>query len=193
MTTTQIISLLIAATLVFWAVGAYNRLVRLRGDVHHRFGAVHDQLMQRHALLLRWIEASRPWLEGDPPSLQTLRAACDQVQARADHLRQRASAARRVAALRVAEEELSQARAKALADMPAQIDRILPTSTALGADADGGSAVTVLNDELTAAGGTLLLARRQFNDAVLAYNDAVEQFPTWILAGLFRFRVAAEL
>lgn len=193
MTTSQIISLLIAATLVFWAVGAYNRLVRLRGEVHQRFGAVHDQLVQRHALLLRWMDAMAPWLESEPQSLHSLRAACDQVQQRAEHLRQRASAARRVAALRLAEEELVQAHSKAQADMPAQIDRITPTSTALGADADGGSAVPVLNDELTAAGGTLLLARRQFNEAVLAYNDAVEQFPTWILAGLFRFRVAAEL
>lgn len=193
MTTTQIISLLIAATLVFWAVGAYNRLVRLRGEVHQRFGVVHEQLVQRHALLLRWMEAMAPWLESEPQSLHSLRAACDQVQQRADHLRQRASAARRVAALRLAEEELAQARNKVQADMPAQIDRILPTGTALGMDADGGSAVPVLNDELTAAGGTLLLARRQFNEAVLAYNDAVEQFPTWILAGLFRFRVAAEL
>jgi LemA protein len=193
MTSSQIISAVVAATLVFWALGAYNRLTRLRADVHQRYGAVHDQLLHRHGLLLRWVQAMAPWLENDPQSLNNLRVACGQVQQHADHLRQRASAARRVAALRLAEDELTQARAKALADMPAQVDRILPTAATWGADADGGSALPVLNDELTEAGGTLSLARRQFNEAVLSYNDAVEQFPTWILAGLFRFRVAAEL
>jgi LemA protein len=193
MTTTQVVSLLLAATLLFWGVGAYNRLMRLRGEIHQRFSAVQDQLSQRHDLLLRWADAMVPWLEHDPQTLEALRAACLQVQAAAAHVRLRPSASRRVAALRLAEDALAAARAQAMADMPAQVDRILPTATALGADADGGLAMPVLAEALTAAGGTLQLARQQFNDAVQGYNDAVEQFPTWIMAGLFRFRSAGML
>ncbi|XVJ71240.1 MAG: LemA family protein [Rhizobacter sp.] len=193
MTTTQIVSILIAATLVFWALGAYNRLVRLRSNINQRFIVVYEQLQRRHDLLLRWAQAMEPWLEHDPKTLETLRGGCEQLQAAADQVRLRPSAARRVAALRVAEDGLAAARSRAVADMPAQIDRILPTATALGADADGGLAMPVLLEELTAAGGLLTLARQQFNEAVQDYNDAIEQFPTWILAGLFRFRSAGVL
>jgi LemA protein len=193
MTTTQVISLLIAATLLFWSLGAYNRMVRLRSNINQRFVVVYEQLQRRHDLLLRWAQAMEPWLEHDPKTLETLRGCCDQLQAAADQVRLRPSAARRVAALRVAEDGLAVARSRAVAEMPAQVDRILPTATALGADADGGLAMPVLLEELTAAGGLLTLARQQFNDAVQDYNDAIEQFPTWILAGLFRFRSAGVL
>jgi LemA protein len=193
MATTQVISLLIAATLLFWSLGAYNRLVRLRSKINQRFVVVDEQLKRRHDLLLRWAQAMEPWLEHDPKTLETLRGCCEQLQAAADQVRLRPSAARRVAALRVAEDGLAAARSRAVAEMPAQVDRILPTATALGADADGGLAMPVLLEELTAAGGLLTLARQQFNEAVQDYNDAIEQFPTWILAGLFRFRSAGVL
>lgn len=193
MTTTQVISLLIAATLLFWSLGAYNRLVRLRSNINQRFVVVYEQLQRRHELLLRWAQAMEPWLEHDPKTLETLRGCCDQLQAAADQVRIRPSAARRVATLRIAEDGLAAARSRAVAEMPAQVDRILPTATALGADADGGLAMPVLLEELTAAGGLLTLARQQFNDAVQDYNEAIEQFPTWILAGLFRFRSAGVL
>ena len=193
MTTTQVISLLIAATLVFWSLGAYNRLIRLRSNINQRFVVVYEQLHRRHDLLLRWAQAMEPWLEHDPKTLETLRGCCNQLQAAADQVRLRPSAARRVAALRIAEDGLAAARSRAVADMPAQVDRILPTATALGANADGGLAMPVLLEELTAAGGLLTLARQQFNDAVQDYNEAIEQFPTWILAGLFRFRSAGVL
>lgn len=193
MTTTQVISLLIAATLVFWSLGAYNRLIRLRSNINQRFVVVYEQLQRRHDLLLRWAQAMEPWLEHDPKTLETLRGCCNQLQAAADQVRLRPSAARRVAALRIAEDGLAAARSRAVAEMPAQVDRILPTATALGANADGGLAMPVLLEELTAAGGLLTLARQQFNDAVQDYNEAIEQFPTWILAGLFRFRSAGVL
>ena len=139
------------------------------------------------------VKAMEPWLEHDPKTLETLRGCCNQLQAAADQVRLRPSAARRVAALRIAEDGLAAARSRAVAEMPAQVDRILPTATALGANADGGLAMPVLLEELTAAGGLLTLARQQFNDAVQDYNEAIEQFPTWILAGLFRFRSAGVL
>ncbi len=192
MTTTQVVSTLLAATLLFWGVGAYNRLVRLRGEIHQRFGAVFDQLTQRDELLSRWTEAMAPWLGHDPRTLEALNAACRSVREAAAEVALRPSEARAVADLRAAEDALAAARARALADMPAQADRILPTASALGG-ADGGLVMPVLTEQLTAAGGTLLLARQQFNEAVQGYNDAAAQFPTWIMAGLFHFRAAGML
>ena len=51
----------------------------------------------------------------------------------------------------------------------------------------------MLGEELAAADSTLGFARRQFNEATQNYNDALDQFPTWVIAGLFRFRGAGTL
>ena len=63
MTTAQTLGLITAAVLGFWGVGAYNRLVRLRNDIAKAFIPLELQVQQRHAVLLRWIEALRPVLE----------------------------------------------------------------------------------------------------------------------------------
>lgn len=203
MTTSQITSALLMAVLVFWALGAYNRLTRLRGAIHRRFLAVHEQLQLRHALLLSWVDALSPLLETEPAvgsdapakpqALDALRGACAASKAAAEQLRQRPSSARWASKLREAEDHLALVRAAAVAEVPAQADRLFPTAATLGGQADGGQSLTVLSEELTAAGGTLALARRQFNEAAQNYNEAAEQFPTWIMAGLFRFRAAGEL
>ncbi len=40
MTASQIVGWAVAALLLFWAVGAYNRLVRLRGAIVRQFAPV---------------------------------------------------------------------------------------------------------------------------------------------------------
>ena len=47
--------------------------------------------------------------------------------------------------------------------------------------------------ELDTADNTLGFARRQFNAATQLYNEALDQFPTWLIAGLFGFRGAGTL
>ena len=41
--TPQAITWAVVAALLFWSVGAYNRLVRLRGEVARQYGAVESQ------------------------------------------------------------------------------------------------------------------------------------------------------
>eukprot|EP01036_Dinobryon_divergens_P010135 gene10135-13568_t len=50
MTPTQIISLAMTALLIFWAVGAYNRLVRLTNTIANAFGDIDVQLKRRYDL-----------------------------------------------------------------------------------------------------------------------------------------------
>ena len=69
-----------AAALLFWGVGAYNRLVRLRGDLVQRFAPVDAQFKQRHAMLMQQLDALAPVLANASalasPRLDALRAAC---------------------------------------------------------------------------------------------------------------------
>jgi LemA protein len=148
-------------------VGAYNRLVSLRGELLRCFAPVDEQFRARHTLLLRWADTLA---EADAAALEQLRAACAQAETACSHARPRPTHAPAVVSLCLAEEILAQARTR----LPAAGDEALAAA-------------------LTEADTTLAFARRQFNDAAEGYNRAVSQFPTWVIAGLFGFRKAGTL
>jgi LemA protein len=175
LTTTQISIWVGAAVLLFWTVGAYNRLVRLRNTIARRFGPVDDQFRQRQTLLLQLCDALVPLLGDEPQHGDALRAACQQAEGA--HVRARAhpGVAAVANSLRMAEE--------ILADTRSRLPAVLMTDPALGE----------LGSALAASDATLAFARRQFNDAAAEYNHAVRQFPTWLIASLFRFSPAGTL
>lgn len=167
-----------AAVLVFWAVGAYNRLVRLRSEILRHFSALDAQYRLRQALLGRLAQAweSQPDLPAErAEAVSGLRAAAGQADSALSHARVHPGGSGAVASLRLAEDVLAQARI-----------RVAPPP-----GAEGG--LNALAGELSAADATISFARRQFNEAVSEYNRAIQQFPTWLMAALFRFRTAGLL
>ena len=181
MSSAQIAGWAVTALLLFWAVGAYNRLVSLRNNISRAFAPVEAQLRERQRLLARWVEALRPLLEHEPQTPDAVLAACNQLQTACDVVRTRPSAARPMASLRLAEETLAEARNRLKAGLPARPEML------------AGVDVSALNEQLAAIDNSLGFARRQFNEATQSYNDAIDQFPTWVIAGLFGFRGAGTL
>lgn len=175
MSTSQIVGGLLAAALLFWIVGAYNRLVRLRGEIVRRFPPVDEQFTLRHGLLRQQLDVIAPALPDAAPRVDVLRAACQQVETACAHARQRPGAVGAITSLRLADDILAEARAR------------LPVQHVAGTD------LSELNTQLGASDATLAFARRQFNEAVTAYNTAVRQFPTVLIVGLFGFRSAGTL
>lgn len=175
MTTTETCAAVIAAVLLFWSVGAYNRLVRLRAAIVRQFAPVEAQFRQRHVLLLELIDRLGGLLTQAGPRIEALRAACQQVEGACLHAKQRPGAAGAINSLRLADAILAEARAR------------LPVPSAPGTE------LAALSAQLQASDATLAFARRQFADAVEQYNRAVSQFPTLLLVGAFGFRAAATL
>jgi LemA protein len=173
MTTTQGTVAAIVAVLVFWVVGAYNRLVRLRSDLATRFAAVDERHRQRHALLERQLDLLASALASAAPRLEALRAACRQADTAREHARARPAVASAVTSLRVAEDILGDARGR------------LPVQSL------AGSELPEVNSQLATSDTALAFARAEFNAAVAAYNESVRQFPTVLVARLFSFRTAA--
>jgi LemA protein len=174
MTTTEATLTGVGAIVVFWIVGAYNRMVRLRSELVARFAAVDERFRQRHALLESQLDMLSTALAAAAPRLEALRAACRQADAAREHARVRPGAANAVTSLRVAEEILADARAR------------LPVQSVAGAD------LPDLNARLATSDTALGFARAEFNAAVALYNEAVRQFPTALVARLFSFRTAAR-
>ena len=175
MSTTQIAGGIVVAVFVFWVVGAYNRIVRLRSDVVGRFTAVDAQCRQRHDLLQTQLGLLATVLAAAAPRLEALRAACLQADAAREHARAAPGAANAVTSLRVAEEILADARSR------------LPVQAAAGVD------LPAINARLAESDGALAFARREFNESVRVYNEAVRQFPTVLVATLFGMTPAAIL
>lgn len=158
------------AVLVFWMIGAYNRLVRLRGAIGQAYAQLDTHLTQRHDLLGAWADA-RATEPGAPP-LDTLLAARSQAAIAAEHARHRPADAATVKSLALAEAALQAARSSMT-------------------DADAATAAWPA--PLTATDNAVDYARGLFNDAALAYNRAARQFPTRIVARIFGFRPAGVL
>jgi len=181
MDTLQVVSLLVAAVLFFWAVGAYNRIVEMRNAIGRAWQQVYANLERRHTLVGELVTALRPVLHNEHGTLDAVLAASAQTQAAAAAVRPRPGAAEPVAQLALAEQVL----AGSLARLRALID--------LNREPAAEAAVGPMVDELASIDDKMVFARQLFNAAAQGYNKAVHQFPTRMLAPLFRFAPAGQL
>lgn len=181
MATWQWTALAVAALLVFWMLGGYNRLMSLRNAIGEAFAQLADALQRRTQAVPALADALMQRLPGEQASLQALLAALaqhDQALATArTHVTSPAAMSRLVAA----EGEL----AAALLRVQALLDRRGDLASDVG--------VAACLAELHAADARITFTRQLFNDAVLVYNDARALFPTSVLARLFSFSAAAAL
>jgi LemA protein len=181
MTANQWAVLAAAAVLVFWAVGAYNRLVGLRNAIAAAWSQLDEQLRRRGAVIEPLVGALRAHLPYEEATFDAVLAAEQQLQIAADAVRSRPARAPTALNFVTAEGVL----ASALARLGPPIEQHAP----LREDAAVGAALVELHDTDL----HLALARRGFNAAVEAYNAAVRQFPTRLLAQLFAFEEAGRL
>jgi LemA protein len=181
MTTTQIVASIVGAILLFWLVGAYNRLVRLRNAVSNAFAQIDVQLKRRYDLIPNLVDVARRYLEHERGTLEAVTAARNQALAAVDRARPRPGAPNELASLALAEQVLGSAMGRLMA--------LVENYPELKADVT----LRELSEELTSTENKIGFARQLFNDAVLEFNDAAQQFPTSIIAALFSFREAGML
>lgn len=181
MSTTQIVITAVLALVVFWAVGAYNRLVNLRNVIGNAFAQIDVQLKRRYDLIPNLVEVASKYLAHERETLEAVTAARNQAKAAADAARARPGNAGPVTSLSMAEQVLGGAMDKLM--------MLVEAYPELKAD----QTVRELSEELTSTENKISFARQLFNDATLDYNVAAQQFPANLLAGLFGFREAAML
>jgi LemA protein len=176
-----LVQIALALVLLFWMVGAYNRLVRLRGTLAQAWGHV-DELLTRRALALELLLAAvREPLAQEAGSLLALEQAQARQHEAAEAARTKAHNAELLTAWSVAERELigPLARLQALLEQHPEL---------MSSDS-----VRPAREQLHELGARLTYARQTFNAAVQAYNDALEEFPTRLLKRFFRFLPAASV
>ena len=181
MTPTQLISIAVLAVLVFWAVGAHNRLVRLKNIIGNAFGQIDVQLKRRYDLIPNLVEATKKYLSHERETLEAVITARNQAKSASDAVRSRPANALAVTTLAVAEQALTNSLGSLFA-----LNEAYPE---LKAD----ETIRDLSEELTSTENKVTFSRQAFNDAVLDYNNAQGQFPAVLVAKLFSFGPSAML
>ncbi len=181
MTTTGWILLAIAVVLVWWAIAAYNRLVELRNRIANAFGQIDVQLKRRYDLIPNLIEVARGYLQHEASTLQAVIAARGQAQSAAAVARAAPTNAGAVGGLAMAEGVLG-----------ASLGRLMVVAEAYP-DLKANATMQQLSEELASTENRVGFARQAFNDQVLDFNNAAQQFPTLIVARLAGFAPAAML
>jgi LemA protein len=167
----------IAAVALFWAVGAYNRLVRLRSEANQAFGALDAELARQVRLVHECLppaEEHRPPHSGGSALRGGLQGAAAQLTASLAAARSRPLDPERIAALGAAQEVLQMAWERA-----ARED---------AHDFAGPRLPENYGSELEQAVRMTHAATEHFNQAVQRYNQGIAQFPALLLARLFGFR-----
>ncbi|PJE51438.1 MAG: hypothetical protein COV29_00420 [Candidatus Yanofskybacteria bacterium CG10_big_fil_rev_8_21_14_0_10_36_16] len=159
-----LIILIIAVVFGLWLVGAYNMLVRVRNRVKEAWSDIDIQLKRRYDLIPNLVETVKGYAAHEKDVLESV------IKAR--------SAAMNASSVKEhseAENMLSGALKSLFA-----ISEAYPQLRA-------SENFAKLQDELTDTENKIQAARRFYNTNVLDLNTKVEQFPTNIIAGWFKF------
>ncbi len=169
-----------AGLLVLFAIGQYNSLVTLRNRYKNSFAQIDVQLKRRYDLIFNLVETARGYLKHERKTLETVISA-----------RNSAYSAGAKAAANPGNPQAIKKLIGAEAGLSGALERFLAVAEAYP-DLQANQNMFEVSEELTSTENKISFARQAYNDAVMAYNNRREVFPSNIIAGIFNF-AAAEL
>jgi LemA protein len=169
------------AAVFFWGSSAYNRLVGQRNEFKNAFAQIDVQLKRRYDLIPNLVEVAKKYIAHERETLEAVvKARNTAVSANAAAATDPANAAA-MRQLTAAEGGLSGALGRLFAVVEAY------------PDLKANQTMAQLTEELTSTENRIAFARQAFNDSVMTYNNAVQQFPSNFIAGAFSFQPAELL
>jgi LemA protein len=178
---TAVIILIVIALIVVWAISIYNNLVNLRNRVGNAFSQIDVQLTRRHDLIPNLIEAVKGYMAHEKSTLEAVINA-----------RNAAVSGLRNAAANPADPDAIQALAAAETTLGGTLGRLFALVENYP-DLKASQNMMQFQEELTSTENKVAFSRQAFNDAVMHYNNARENFPANLVANQFGFKAAAFL
>jgi len=160
-----LVIIVIIVLLIFWIIGVYNRIVRLRNRRQNAFADIDVQLRQRHDLIPQLVDTVKGYATHERELLIRIteaRSAAINATTIDDKIRTETQLTQALQGLKVAVE--------AYPDLKANQNFLQ------------------LQEELSDIENKLAAARRFFNSATYEYNTSIETFPANMIANNFGFR-----
>jgi LemA protein len=155
----------IVLILVFYIIGIYNSLVKLRNQVKNAWSQIDVQLKRRHDLIPNLIKTVKGYMKHERGTLDSVTNA-----------RAQAMGAQTVGEKSAAEGLLSGALGK------------LQIAVEAYPDLKANQNFLSLQEELSSTENKISFSRQNYNDQVLFFNNKTEMFPSNIIAGMFNFK-----
>lgn len=160
-----LVLLVLVVLAVFFVIGIYNSLVRLRNQVDNSWSQIDVQLKRRHDLIPNLVETAKGYMQHERETFQAVTEA-----------RSKAMGANNVSEMGQAEGQLSEALSKFML-----VVENYP-------DLKANQNFLAVQEELTSTENKISFARQGYNDQVLFYNNKIQMFPSNMVAGMFNFR-----
>jgi LemA protein len=169
------------AVVVFWAIGAYNRLVDLRNRFKNAFAQIDVQLKRRYDLIPNLVETAKAYMKHERETLEAVIKA-----------RNTAVTANAAAAANPGNPAAMQGLMSAEGILSGALSKLFALAEAYP-DLKANQNMMQLSEELTGTENKIAFSRQAFNDSVMTYNTATQQFPSNVIAGMFSFTPAELL
>ena len=163
-----IILLVVGVILIFFIIGLFNALVRLRNQVKNAWSQIDVQLKRRYDLIPNLMETVKGYMKHERETLEAVTKARQQ-------------------AINVTDSVIDQAKAE---NMLSQTLRSLFAVAESYPDLKANQNFLALQEELTSTENKISFARQFYNDSVMKFNNKTEMFPSNVIAGMFGFKQA---
>jgi LemA protein len=167
-----------AGLLALFLIGKYNSLVALGNRYKNGFSQIDIQLKRRYDLIPNLVEIANDYLQHERETLEPVVSA-----------RNFAYSASAKAAANPGEPKAMKDLAGAEAELHGALGRLFKVVEAYP-DLKTNRSMLQLSEDLTSTENKISLARKAYNEAVMAYSTQRAVFPSSIIASVFHFPAA---
>jgi LemA protein len=153
--------------LLAYVVMTYNRLVTLRNRVENAWAQIDVQLKRRYDLIPNLVESVKGYVKHEKETLENITKYRSQIMTGSVEDRAKAN--------------------NMLTDALKSLFAVAENYPKLRATEN----FQMLQEELAGTENKISYIRTAYNDAVLSYDNALEMFPSNIIAGMFSFKPSA--
>lgn len=175
------IVLIVLVLLIFYVFSLYNRLVARRNLYENAFAQIDVQLTRRHDLIPNLVNTAKGYMKHEKETLEAVINARNAAVTGLNNAKKDPSDPEAMKQLSQAESGLNGA-----------LGRLFALSESYP-ELKANENMMQLSEELTSTENKVSFARQAYNDAVMSYNNLVEQVPSNIVARNFNFKLAELL